>query len=242
MPFGATFLIFSDYMRPPIRMAALMDIPVIFVFTHDSIAVGEDGPTHQPIEQLTTLRAIPNITVIRPADANETREAWAYALTNSRGPVILVLTRQKLPIIDQKKFASANNLIKGGYIVSPSKTEAQIILMATGSEVSLALAAQEKLAEQHISSSVVSMPSLELFEAQSKEYRDKVLPPSIKARLAIEAASTKGWRSYVGEDGDVIGIDHFGASAPGPIVMEKFGFSVENVVKHALALIKNKKG
>ena len=237
IPFGATFFIFSDYMRPPIRLAALMNIPVIFVFTHDSIAVGEDGPTHQPIEQLVTLRAIPNITVIRPADANETREAWRYALTNSRGPVILVLTRQKLPIIDQKKFASANNLTKGAYILSPSKTKAQVILMATGSEVTLALAAQEKLAEKNISSSVVSMPSLELFDAQPKEYRDKILPPSIKARLAIEAASPKGWREYVGLEGDIIGINHFGASAPGPVVMEKFGFTVENVVKHALVLI-----
>jgi transketolase len=242
IPFGATFLIFSDYMRPPIRLAALMNIPVIFIFTHDSIALGEDGPTHQPIEQLVTLRAIPNMTVIRPADANETREAWRYALTNSRGPVILVLTRQKLPIIDQKKYASANNLTKGAYILSPSKTEAQVILIATGSEVSLALAAQEKLAEKNISSSVVSMPSVELFDAQPKEYRDKILPPSIKARLAVEAGSPKGWREYVGDEGDIIGINHFGASAPGPVVMEKYGFTVENVVKHALALIKNTKG
>jgi len=242
IPFGATFLIFSDYMRPPIRLAALMNIPVIFIFTLDSIALGEDGPTHQPIEQLVTLRAIPNMTVIRPADANETREAWCYALTNSRGPVILVLTRQKLPIIDQKKYASANNLTKGAYILSPSKTEAQVILIATGSEVSLALAAQEKLAEKNISSSVVSMPSVELFDAQPKEYRDKILPPSIKARLAVEAGSPKGWREYVGDEGDIIGINHFGASAPGPVVMEKYGFTVENVVKHALALIKNTKG
>jgi transketolase len=242
IPFGATFLIFSDYMRPPIRLAALMNIPVIFVFTHDSIALGEDGPTHQPIEQLATLRAIPNMTLIRPADANETREAWRFALTNNRGPVILVLTRQKLPVIDQKKFASANNLTKGAYILSPSKTEAQVILIATGSEVTLALAAQEKLAEQNISSSVVSMPSVELFDAQPKEYKDKILPPSIKARLVIEAASPKGWRDYVGLEGDIIGINRFGASAPGPIVMEKFGFSVENVVKHALVLIKNTKG
>jgi len=239
IPYGATFLIFSDYMRPPIRLAALMNIPVIFIFTHDSIALGEDGPTHQPIEQLGTLRAIPNMTVIRPADANETREAWRFALTNSRGPVILVLTRQKLPVIDQKKFASANNLTKGAYILSPSNAQAQVILIATGSEVTLALAAQEKLAEKNISSSVVSMPSLELFCAQPKEYRDKVLPLAIKARLVIEAGSPKGWRDYVGLEGDVIGIDHFGASAPGPVVMEKFGFTVENVVKHALALIKN---
>jgi len=237
IPFGATFLIFSDYMRPPIRLAALMNIPVIFVFTHDSIGLGEDGPTHQPVEQLVALRAIPNMTVIRPADANETRAAWAFALTNRNGPVILVLARQKVPVLDQTKFASAENLNKGAYILSASKKSAQIILIATGSEVSLALAAQEKLAEQNIAASVVSMPSCELFDAQPKEYKDKVLPPSIEKRLVIEAASPKGWRDYVGLKGDVIGIDRFGASAPGPVVMEKLGFSVENIVNHALHLI-----
>jgi transketolase len=235
--FGATFFIFSDYMRPPIRLAALMNIPTIFVFTHDSIALGEDGPTHEPVEQLISLRAIPKMTVIRPADANETREAWKYTLTNRRGPVILVLTRQKLPILDQKKYESAKNLAKGAYIVSPAKTPAQLILIATGSEVSLALAAQEKLAAKNISASVVSMPSCELFDAQPQEYKDKVLPPSMKKRLVIEAASPRGWRDYVGLEGDIIGIDRFGASAPGPIVMEKLGFTVENVVNHALALI-----
>jgi len=238
IPYGATFLIFSDYMRPPIRLAALMNIPTIFIFTHDSIALGEDGPTHQPVEQLIALRAIPNMTVIRPADANETREAWVYALTNRRGPVILVLTRQKLPILDQKKYESAKNLNKGAYMLSGSKTPPQLILIATGSEVSLALAAQEKLAEQNISSSVVSMPCWALFDAQPKEYKDKILPPSIKARLVIEAASPKGWREYVGLEGDIIGINRFGASAPGPVVMEKLGFTVENVVNHALALIR----
>ena len=238
IPYGATFLIFSDYMRPPIRLAALMNIPTIFIFTHDSIALGEDGPTHQPVEQLIALRAIPNMTVIRPADANETREALGYALTNRRGPVILVLTRQKLPILDQKKYESAKNLNKGAYILSGSKTPPQVILIATGSEVSLALAAQEKLAEQNISSSVVSMPCWALFDAQPKEYKDKILPPSIKARLSIEAASPKGWREYVGLEGDIIGINRFGASAPGPVVMEKLGFTVENVVNHALALIR----
>jgi transketolase len=235
--FGATFFIFSDYMRPPIRLAALMNIPTIFVFTHDSIAVGEDGPTHEPIEQLISLRVIPNMTLIRPAEANETREAWKYALTNRRGPVILVLTRQKLPILDQKKFESAKNLTKGAYILSAAKTPAQLILIATGSEVSLAIAAQEKLAEKNISASVVSMPSCELFDAQPQEYKDKVLPPSIKKRLVIEAGSPRGWRDYVGLEGDIIGINRFGASAPGPIVQEKLGFSVDNVVNHALALI-----
>ncbi len=238
--FGATFFIFSDYMRPAIRLAALMNIPSIFVFTHDSIALGEDGPTHQPIEQLISLRAIPNITVIRPADANETREAWGYAIRNRQGPVLLVLTRQKLPLLDQHKLESAKNLSKGAYIVSPSKGLAQILLMATGSEVSLALAAQSKLAEQNISASVVSMPCLEIFDAQPQEYKDEVLPPSIKKRLVIEAGSPKGWRDYVGDEGDIIGINRFGASAPGPVVQEKLGFSVENVVNHALALLKTR--
>ena len=241
IPFGATFLIFSDYMRPPIRLAALMNIPVIFAYTHYSIGLGEDGPTHQPVEQLIALRAIPNMTVIRPADANETREAWTYALTNRRGPVILVFARQKTPVLDQKKFESAKNLNKGAYILSGTKTPPQIILIATGSEVSLALKAHEKLAEENISSSVVSMPSCELFDAQPQEYKDKILPPYIKARLAIEAASPKGWRDYVGLEGDIIGINRFGASAPGPVVMEKLGFTVENVVNHALALIKKTK-
>jgi transketolase len=239
IPFGATFLIFSDYMRPPIRLAALMNIPVIFVYTHDSIGLGEDGPTHQPVEQLIALRAIPNITVIRPADANETREAWVYALTNRKGPVILVLARQKVPVLDQDKLGCAKNLNKGAYLLSGTKTPPQIILISTGSEVSLALAAQEELAKQNISSSVVSMPSWELFEAQPSEYKDKILPPSIKKRLVIEAASPKGWRNYAGLEGDIIGINRFGASAPGEIVMEKLGLSVENVVNRALFLIGN---
>jgi len=238
IPFGATFLIFSDYMRPPIRLAALMNIPVIFVYTHDSIGLGEDGPTHQPIEQLIALRVIPNMTVIRPADANETREAWIYALTNRKGPVVLVLARQKVPILNQNKYESATNLNKGAYILSGAKTPPQIILMATGSEVSLALAAQEKLTEKNISSSVVSMPSCELFDVQPQEYKDKILPPSVKARLVIEAASPKGWRDYVGLEGDIIGLNRFGASAPGEVVMEKLGFTVENVVNRALALIR----
>jgi transketolase len=235
--FGATFFIFSDYMRPPIRLAALMNIPTIFVFTHDSIGLGEDGPTHQPVEQLIGLRAIPNITVIRPADANETREAWKFALTNRKGPVVLVLTRQKLPILDQEKYESAKNLSKGAYTLSGTKNSPQLILIATGSEVSLALGAQEKLAEQNISSEVVSMPSCELFNAQPKDYKNIVFPPNVTKRLSIEAASPKGWREYVGLEGDIIGINRFGASAPGEVVMEKLGFSVENVVNHALLLL-----
>jgi len=242
IPYGATFLIFSDYMRPPIRLAALMNIPTIFIFTHDSIALGEDGPTHQPVEQLIGLRSIPNITVIRPADANETREAWDYALRNRKGPVVLVLTRQKLPIIDQHKFMPAKSLKRGAYVLSPSTKTPKVILIATGSEVSIAIAAQEKLEEQNISSSVVSMPSCELFDLQPQEYKDKILPPAIKARLVIEAASPKGWRDYVGLEGGIIGINRFGASAPGSVVMERLGFSVENIVNHALALIRNTKG
>jgi len=237
MAFGATFLIFSDYMRPPIRLAALMNIPSIFVFTHDSIGLGEDGPTHQPIEQLMALRAIPNITVIRPADAHETREAWKYALSNRRGPVVLVLTRQKVPVLDQNKYGSAKNLNKGAYTLSSTKIPPQLILMATGSEVSLALAAQEKLAAQNITAEVVSMPSCEIFNAQPKDYKDIVLPPNIKKRLVIEAGSPKGWRECAGCEGDIIGINRFGASAPGSVVMEKMGFSVENVVNHALLLV-----
>lgn len=240
IPYGASFLIFSDYMRPSIRLAALMNIPSIFVFTHDSIGLGEDGPTHQPVEQLISLRAIPNITVIRPADAHETLAAWRFALTNRKGPVILVLTRQKLPVLDQQKFESAENLNKGAYILSGAKTPPQIILVATGSEVTLALAAQGKLAEQNISSTVVSMPSCELFDEQPQEYKDKILPPSIKRRLVIEAASPKGWRDYAGLEGEIIGINRFGASAPGNILMEKLGFTVENIVKYALSLIGKK--
>ncbi len=239
IPFGATFLTFSDYMRPSIRLAALMKLRVIYVFTHDSIGMGEDGPTHQPIEQLTSLRAIPNLTVIRPGDANEAAVAWQVAVETRDRPVALVLSRQNMPTLDRKHFASADGLRRGAYILADEpQANPQVILIATGSEVGLIVAAQRILQEQHISVRLVSMPSWELFEAQSRDYRDRVLPPSIRARLAVEAGVTQGWERYVGDQGDVIGIDHFGASAPGPVVMREYGFTVEHVCQRALALLK----
>jgi transketolase len=238
IPYGATFLIFSDYMRPPIRLAALMGIRPIYVFTHDSIALGEDGPTHQPIEQLMALRAIPNLTVIRPADANETAVAWKVAIEHQGGPVAIVLTRQKLLIIDQTKYASAENLIKGAYILSEADNQSpEIILIATGSEVSLALSAQEALKKENIAAQVVSMPSWELFEKQSKEYKESVFPKSVKKRLAIEAGSPLGWYKYIGDAGDIIGITRFGASAPAEVLMKEYGFTVDNIVNRAKALL-----
>ena len=236
--YGSTFLVFSDYMRATLRLAALMEIPSIFVFTHDSIAVGEDGPTHQPIEHTAALRVIPNLIVIRPADGNETAAAWKVALESQDQPVAIILTRQKLPILDRNKYASADGLFKGAYILAEAEGgKPDMILIATGSEVSLALDAKAELDKQGIKARVVSMPSWELFEQQDTAYREEVLPPSVKARLAIEAGSTQGWYRYVGLDGDVLGLDHYGASAPGGILYEKFGFTVENVVRRALALV-----
>lgn len=237
IPYGATFLVFSDYMRPSIRLAALMGISPIFIFTHDSIGLGEDGPTHQPIEHLMALRAIPNITVIRPADANETSFAWKAALEHTGGPVLLILTRQKLPIIDQKKFGSAEGVLKGAYILSDAGEQMDLIIIATGSEVSLALKTQEKLKEENINARVISMSSWELFDKQDEEYRNKVLPPDFKKRLAIEAGTTFGWCRYIPEEGDVIGINRFGESAPGEIVMENFGFTVSNAVSKAKKIL-----
>ncbi|HYK43718.1 MAG TPA: transketolase [Parafilimonas sp.] len=235
-PYGATFLIFSEYMRPPIRLAAIMRIKPIYVFTHDSIGLGEDGTTHQPVEQLISLRSIPNLTVIRPADANETVQAWRVALEHSDGPVALILSRQKLPIIDQDKHAKASELERGAYILSDANSP-QIILIATGSEVQLALKAQVLLKEQDIASRVVSMPSWELFEKQDTAYKEKVFPPSTRKRLAIEAGSPLGWHKYVTDEGDVIGVTKFGESAPGDEVMKAYGFSVENVVTKAKGLL-----
>ena len=233
-PFGATFLIFSDYMRPAVRLAALMKLPVTFVFTHDSIGLGEDGPTHQPVEHLAALRAIPNLTVLRPADASETVEAWRSALTHTTGPVALVLSRQKLPVIDRGKHAAAAGLARGAYVLAEAAGGApNLILLATGSEVSLALEAWTELERQGICTRVVSMPSWELFEAQAQGYRDTVLPPAVVARLAIEAASPHGWWRYVGAQGDVLGVDRFGASAPGRVVLENYGFTVADVVRRA---------
>jgi transketolase len=238
IPYGATFLIFSDYMRPAIRLAALSELSVIYVFTHDSLGLGEDGPTHQPIEHLAALRAIPHLTVIRPADANETVVAWRVALTQSRGPVALVLTRQNLPIFDRTQMAAADGLEQGAYILlDAAEGPPEIILIASGSEVSLAVEAQQQLAQQGLRVRVVSMPSWELFDDQPQAYRDAVLPPAVSMRLAIEAGVPLGWRDYVGPGGNIIGLTRFGASAPGPVVMEKLGFNVANVVARALKLL-----
>ncbi len=239
IPFTATFLVFSDYMRPAIRLAALMQLGVIFVFTHDSIGVGEDGPTHQPVEHLASLRIIPNLLVIRPCDANETAVAWRVAMETRNRPVALILTRQDVSTLDRSRYASAEGLRRGGYVLSdtPAK-KLDVILIATGSEVGLIVAAQQKLAEQGIGARTVSLPSWELFEAQPQNYREAVLPPSLRARLAVEAGSAQGWCRYVGDSGDVIGIDHFGASAPGKVLFERFGYTVDNIVARASRLAK----
>ena len=239
IPFGATFLTFSDYLRPSIRLAALMELPVIYVFTHDSIAMGEDGPTHQAVEQVASLRAIPKLIVIRPGDANETAVAWRAAIESGDRPVALILTRQNVSTLDRNQFTPADGLRHGAYILAdPPNEQPRLILMASGSEVDLIVAAGKKLQELNIPVRLVSMPSWELFEDESQEYRDSVLPPSIRTRLAVEAGVTQGWHRYTGDHGDVIGLDHFGASAPGTVVMKEFGFSVENVCKRALTLIK----
>ncbi|MDT7827380.1 transketolase [Pricia sp. S334] len=237
IPYGATFLIFSDYMRPPMRLAAIMGIRPIYVFTHDSIGLGEDGTTHQPVEQLVGLRSVPNMTVIRPADANETAYAWQAALEHRDGPVAIVLTRQGLPIIDQDKYTAADNLSKGAYILSDSDGDPDTILIATGSEVQLILEAQSKLKDDDINARVVSMPSWELFNSQDKEYKEKVLPKDVRKRVAVEAGSPLGWHQYVTDEGCVIGIDKFGESAPGDELMKEYGFSVENVVKKVKDLL-----
>jgi transketolase len=239
LPFGATFLSFSDYMRPSIRLAALSRAHVIYIWTHDSIALGEDGPTHQPVEQLAGLRAMPNMIVVRPSDATETVEGWRVALTHTGGPVGLVLTRQKLPVIDRKTFAPASGLSQGAYVLADADGSApDVILIATGSEVSMALEAHGQLTKDGIRSRVVSMPSWELFDAQPQSYRDTVLPPSVRARVSIEAASPFGWERYVGLNGAIIGVTHFGASAPGPTVMREFGFTPEHIVETAKVVLK----
>lgn len=236
-PYGATFLIFSEYMRPPVRLAAIMKLRPIFIYTHDSIGLGEDGTTHQPVEQLISLRSIPNLVVIRPADANETAQAWRVTLEHSGGPVALILTRQKLPVIDQDKYAKATGLEKGAYVLTGGDKEADIILIATGSEVSLILQAAEQLESEGIAARVVSMPSWELFDKQDAAYKESVLPKASRKRLAVEAGSPLGWLKYTTEDGDVIGITKFGESAPGEEVMKEYGFSVEHVVRRAKNLI-----
>ena len=257
IPFGGTFMCFSDYMRPAIRLAALSEVQVIYIFTHDSIGLGEDGPTHQPIEHLAALRAIPQLFVIRPADSHEVREAWRIAILRRSGPTALALTRQKVPLIDRTVCASAEGLRRGAYILaeadgaearprgpqtgSPAGVgasgRAQLLLIATGSEVSLALEAREKLQSEGIPTRVVSMPCWELFEEQSEDYRNEVFPPAVTARLAIEAGVRQGWERYVGAKGGVICLDRFGASAPGDVAMKNLGFNVDNVVSRARALI-----
>jgi transketolase len=237
IPYGSSFLIFTDYCRPSLRLAALMGIHVIYVFTHDSIGLGEDGPTHQPIEQLTGLRAIPNFTVIRPGDANEAAEAWRAAMTHQGGPVLLALSRQKLPTLDRTAMAPARELARGGYVLVETKgRSAEIILMASGSELHLAVGAWEELEKRGHAVRVVSMPSMELFAKQDAAYRDSVLPPALRRRLAIEAAAPMSWYRWVGLEGDVLGMTTYGASGPYQDVLKHFGFTVENVVEHALKL------
>jgi transketolase len=236
-PFGATFLVFSDYMRAAIRLAALMKLPVTYIFTHDSIGQGEDGATHQPIEHLASLRAMAELHVIRPADANETTEAWRQALSADDHPTALIFSRQKLPILDRTGLADASNLSFGGYILLDCQGTPDILLIASGSEVAITLEAAEVLTKQGVAVRVISMPCLEKFEQQEQAYKDSVLPPELQTRLIIEAASPFGWQGYAGSKGSILGISEFGASAPGTVMMEKFGFSPENIVKRASALL-----
>ena len=239
IPYGSTFLIFSDYMRPPIRLAALMGLHVVHVFTHDSIALGEDGPTHQPVEQLANLRAVPNLVVIRPADANETAVAWRVALETHDHPVVLVLTRQDLPTLDRSRYAAADGLRRGAYVLSdaPNAAMPELILLASGSEVGLIVAAAERLQEQGIAVRCVSMPSWELFEALPQAERDAVLPPAVSARLAVEMGVPQGWDRYTGARGDMLGVERFGASAPAEVLLREYGFTIDNVCARARALL-----
>lgn len=239
LPFTATFLTFSDYMRPSIRLAALMHLQAVFVFTHDSIALGEDGPTHQPVEQLAALRAIPRLVVIRPGDANEAAEAWRSAVEERDRPTALIFSRQNLPTLDRNRHAPAAGARRGAYVIAEAGNgQAELILIASGSELHLAMQSAEQLEQQGIATRVVSMPSWELFEAQSEDYRDSVLPAAVTARLAIEAGSSQGWWRYVGSAGDVLAVDRFGASAPGDEVMRRYGFTCDNVVSMATALLR----
>ena len=237
LPFGATFLVFSDYLRPAIRLAALMKLGVVYVFTHDSVGVGEDGPTHQPIEHLAALRSIPNVCVLRPADANETAWAWRVALERRTGPTVLILSRQKLPVLDRAVLAPAEGLVRGAYRLTKTPVDPDVLLLASGSEVPLALAAAERLEKEGVRAGVVSFASWELFEAQPETYRREVLPPSVKARVVVEAGVSQGWSRYAGDRGVLVTIDRFGASAPGDTVMAEFGFTVENVARAALTAL-----
>jgi transketolase len=237
IPYGGTFFVFSDYLRPSIRLASIMGIRPIYVFTHDSIGVGEDGPTHEPIEQLAALRCMPNMTCIRPADANETAAAWRYAIEHRNGPVALLLTRQKLPTIDRTKYPPAENLSKGAYTLAENSFDPDILLIGSGSEVQLALGAYEKLINEGIKARVISMPSWELFERQPQEYRDSVLLPSVKKRVAVEAGSCMGWEKYVGSEGRIIGLNTYGTSAPADAIFRHFGLTVENVLNKAREIL-----
>jgi transketolase len=238
IPFTATFLTFADYMRPPMRLAALAEQRAVFIFTHDSIGMGEDGPTHQPIEQVMNLRAVPNMTVIRPADANEVVEAWKAAIRNNTGPTVLVFTRQGLPVLDRSVYPAAHNLQKGAYVLWQSEQGTpDVILIGTGSELHIVLEAGKRLQADGVKVRVVALPSWELFDRQPEEYRESVLPSDVRARVAVEAGIALGWERYVGLDGVVIGMHSFGASAPGAVLYEKFGFTAENVVDQAKALL-----
>jgi len=236
LPFSATFLVFSDYMKPAIRLGALSGLKAIYVFTHDSVGVGEDGPTHEPVEHLAGLRAIPGLTVIRPADPNETAEAWAFAVEHN-GPTLFALTRQNVPHLDRSN-AKQSGVAKGAYILSEAEGGVpDVILIATGSEVSLCVEAQAKLKTYGVNARVVSMPSWELFTAQGDAYREAVLPKAVKKRVTVEAASTFGWRRWAGDEGTIIGIDHYGASAPGEEILKNFGFTAAHVTSAALRLL-----
>ncbi len=241
IPYTATFLIFYDYMRPPVRLAALMGIRVIFLYTHDSVGLGEDGPTHQPVEQLAGMRAVPNLLTLRPADATETLEAWRVALHRRHGPTALALSRQNLPVLDREKLAPAQGVNRGGYVLWEAGDTADVILIGTGSEVHIALEAGKLLLEEGVSARVVSLPSWELFDAQTPEYRNRVLPPAVNKRVSIEAGAKLGWERYVGPDGVIIGLSRFGASAPGPVVYENLGLTARHVADEALRLVKGGK-
>lgn len=237
IPYTGTFLVFYDYMRPPVRLAALMGIRVIYIFTHDSVGLGEDGPTHQPIEQLMGLRAVPDLVVIRPADSTETTEAWKAAMERCDGPTALILSRQNLPVLDRTELAPASGVQRGAYILWEASSSPDVILIGTGSEVHIALESGKMLAENGIKARIISMPSWELFDAQPLEYRNKVLPPAIRMRISIEAGTPLGWERYVGLDGITIGIPRFGASAPGPVIYEKMGLTSQRLVREALKLV-----
>jgi transketolase len=238
IPYGGTFLVFSDYMKPAIRIAAISHLPSIFVFTHDSVGLGEDGPTHQPVEHLAALRAVPHLVVIRPADANEVAEAWRIAIARRDGPTVLALTRQSVPVFDRSLTASADGLAKGAYVLAElGKGNPELILMASGSEVTLIYGAGLRLADEGHRVRIVSFPSWALFEQQNEAYRKSVLPPEVQARIAVEAGASQGWERYVGLSGLTIGLDHFGASAPYQTIFQHFGFTVDNVYMRAKLLL-----